>query len=604
MSKTNSDLKDVWTQTERIKTRVKSVGNQTFSFDSHLNAMNGISDEKLNKEFLDLIDTNEEVVSTQRTKRLRKEIKFESEVTESQTNSEITKSLKKPKSEDNDSDFEANEEELNNASDEEWTQPKPGYIKSKGFRCQFKDCSLLLKSRKGLQRHEERHKKEGSHTCDYEGCGYRALNKFQLHSHMRKHSNDYPFVCLYEDCHRKFTRVTHLRRHQMTVHNLSEVGGQPSTSSVSLFECKFDDCSAQFNDYKKFLIHKKSHTKQQMKCSEDGCEYKSFSKYHLVRHHYIVHSKEGPFVCLCGMSFKVKDDYTRHACPQKPFVCEHIGCGLEFKERKAFKRHKQTHGAPQFKCEWEDCSAAFVEMKEFNRHMNRHKGVFKCDFDGCQYRGPTNSQLRQHVIRHSEVTPFKCSVNGCQHSYKSAAGLRDHELSVHPLEFEDFPWIECTDSGCDYKTKSIKRFQHHMTLHTKPHICDVCQKRFRNTGRLAQHMSVHSDVRYPCDWPGCDLTFKRLDNKKDHMNVHTSEKIHRCDWPGCDKTFLIKSRLYVHVFQHKRTQRPIECRICGTRSKTPLQHENHMKTHENQPKEPLNLKSVNLYNNLASMFSI
>ena len=572
----------MWTQTERIKTRVKSVGNQTFSFDSHLNAMNGISDEKPNNEFLEnLIESNEEVVTesqtnSKRTERLRTKIKIGSEV------------------EDYDSDFVANDEELkNNTSDEEWTEPQSMSLNGQHFRCNFKGCSSVLRSRTGLQRHERLHKQKGSHFCDYEGCGYRALNKFQLHSHKKFHSSDYTFECLYENCHRMFKAAKPLRRHQRDVHKIFKIEGQTLIATESLYECKFNGCSTKFNNYKSFLIHKKSHGKQQLKCSEDGCNYTTLSKFYLIRHRFKVHSQEGPFILLSGNSFKMKEDYNRYTCPQKPIephVCDHIGCGLEFKDRKALLTHKQIHGAPQFQCEWEDCSAVFTHKYGFNRHMNRHKGVFKCDFDGCEYSALDNSRLRKHMIPHSEDKTFRCSVNGCQHSYKFAHGLRDHKLTAHPLEFEDVPWIECIDSGCDYKTKSTKQMRAHMTVHIKSHICDVCQKHFGNPRQLKQHLSVHTDVRYPCDWPGCDMAFKRMSYLKEHRNVHTNENIFTCDWPGCDKTFLLRNSKNLHMIRHKeRNERTNGCSICGTNCATPLQHEIPMKTHENQPKEPSKL---------------
>jgi uncharacterized Zn-finger protein len=88
--------------------------------------------------------------------------------------------------------------------------------------------------------------------------------------------------------------------------------------------------------------------------------------------------------------------------------------------------------------------------------------------------------------------------------------------------------------------------------------CDVCEKRFNESGNLKRHMRIHTNENpYQCDV--CEKRFRQSGHLKTHMRIHTNEKPYECD--VCDKA----SRTSGGLTQHKRIhtkEKPYECHVC------------------------------------------
>jgi len=132
-------------------------------------------------------------------------------------------------------------------------------------------------------------------------------------------------------------------------------------------------------------------------------------------------------------------------------------------------------------------------------------------------------------------------------NFKRETGLTHHQLRVHPNDFPDIPWIQCTHNGCQYKTKCKPAFTDHMKTHTKPYVCSECQKGFGASDDLKRHKRTHNkDLKIRCEWYGCEATVQQYTALKMHMNTHTGNTVYRCQWAGCDKSYLNQTTLATH----------------------------------------------------------
>ncbi|KAK9763550.1 hypothetical protein K7432_009668 [Basidiobolus ranarum] len=61
-----------------------------------------------------------------------------------------------------------------------------------------------------------------------------------------------------------------------------------------------------------------------------------------------------------------------------------------------------------------------------------------------------------------------------------------------------------------------------------------------------------NDKSHRCQFPGCQMRFKRLEHLKRHFRVHTLERPYSCEVEGCEKTFSRRDNLGQHMKTHDR----------------------------------------------------
>ena len=107
----------------------------------------------------------------------------------------------------------------------------------------------------------------------------------------------------------------------------------------------------------------------------------------------------------------------------------------------------------------------------------------------------------------------------------------DDDLEANHLQIqkEDTTFIKKgvkrkrTQHECDVCEKRFRQssyLKNHMRIHTneKPYECDVCEKRFRESGTLTRHMRIHTN-KTPFECHVCEKRFRQSNGLKYHMRT-------------------------------------------------------------------------------------
>ena len=219
----------------------------------------------------------------------------------------------------------------------------------------------------------------------------------------------------------------------------------------------------------------------------------------------------------------------------------------------AINHRETTAGAEQkfaYKCCHTDCNVDNLKTaRAFNQHITRHNGL--------------NAEPA------SKVCPL-CMRPRIEHKNRSIA---EEDKGNHRGNL-----YKCCH--CMASKLSAKKFFLHMENHvSKKHVCDICNKGYSYKHLLNEHhYKEHGegqDVRYPCEFEGCDYSAKY----KQTLHTHVMERHHgikrkhrqtdaykRINCPTCGKTL---KQWYYHQFHKKSCTLAVgggtlfQCELCG-----------------------------------------
>lgn len=150
---------------------------------------------------------------------------------------------------------------------------------------------------------------------------------------------------------------------------------------------------------------------------------------------------------------------------------------VRYSQKDLNNHHKQTHG----KLNCPDCDEVYDTPSGLHRHSYRHKKLkFKCSKCGDKF--PFQSQLDDHLIKHSDKRVHKC--NTCTKKFKNASSLRKHAM-VH-----DGQKHACKHKKCDYWSFDKRNLEaHNYSKHSKEdrYGCEKCGKTFKHHTQMARH---------------------------------------------------------------------------------------------------------------------
>jgi uncharacterized Zn-finger protein len=338
-----------------------------------------------------------------------------------------------------------------------------------------------------------------------------------------------------------------------------------------------------------------------------------------------------PSMTLRGQRGNSSSHPQRYTSPAPPapvlHICHWAGCGLQCASVTELASHVNTihlaAAAPStntelvskesssilwgqqdhaLKCLWDSCQmqenipdAIWQDENLILEHiLQAHVGV-----DDFSSLSSSNASKRNYGAEHDHMPSraregssiediaedeHVCKWNGCSAVFTNHEDLTTHITSLHVGSGRaqyTCEWDGCTRGDRTFFQK--QKILRHLQTHTgyRPHICDICEKRFSEPSTLAQHKRTHTKEKpYSCDYPNCGKSFAVAASLTIHKRIHTGEKPFKCTWKDCNIAFSESSNLRKHMRIHTG-ERPFACTQdgCNKTFSRPDQLARHRKTH-------------------------
>jgi uncharacterized Zn-finger protein len=207
------------------------------------------------------------------------------------------------------------------------------------------------------------------------------------------------------------------------------------------------------------------------------------------------------------------------------------------------------------------CPKQYWTKYHLKAHINvSHDEVkrYQCYF--CSLAIFTESQMSQHISKHTKEKPYKCQY--CFQSYQKEQSLKSHKDGKSCNPKLTFPLLR----PCYFCGKVLSnngRLNGHMKIvHLKEDfkLCNICCKYFSSTAAMNRHVrTVHLlEQNYKCQL--CSKRFGYNSEMNRHIrSVHTKEKHFKCYF--CSKLFVSFEHLKIHTWIHTG-EKPLTCYFC------------------------------------------
>lgn len=308
--------------------------------------------------------------------------------------------------------------------------------------------------------------------------------------------------------------------------------------------CRYtcDQCSYQSNILRKMTQHKHAHDGRYI------CKlcYKAFIKTSDLTRHWMTHKimLEGELKCdSCDyhssdgdqLELHMKIHYHQRGMYNMRNSSKHRACTIchEWVYKKAMRRHMlRVHNWPPGGSTAPKAGSSKTSLANCSPQASPGKAVMKKSPSsvltpnargGASPKTPSGTSKRKQ----SGYTCPECNVN-----FSSSRAIIQHLVVAHPSD------TAATHSGKKQTAANCRS--------TSVAVCELCNREFADTIRLARHKAWHTRVSHPTrrQCPICHKQFKTVTYLNQHMQLHSNQKPYECD--RCGATFGLHQTLLKH----------------------------------------------------------
>jgi KRAB domain-containing zinc finger protein len=252
-----------------------------------------------------------------------------------------------------------------------------------------------------------------------------------------------------------------------------------------------------------------------------------------------------PITCfICKMQAKNLEILKKHMRSKHKLTSQCSICGEQFAPQDKSKLSSHRKGHPElFPYSCKPCNKNFCSEASFLKHNNWNHRESKCRYCGKEVKN--RDSLRSHEKSHEAGNSWLCTI--CGKVLKTKTSLDSHIIGVHTKAYR----FNCNFCSKGYVAKTV--LEEHINFHhcinpSVPLTCDICGKQFFHRHTLKLHRNWH-DNPFPHSCKLCDKKFKHTSRLYEHVRRHhTGEKPHGCTY--CEKRFVTTGALKVHTSCH------------------------------------------------------
>ena len=198
------------------------------------------------------------------------------------------------------------------------------------------------------------------------------------------------------------------------------------------------------------------------------------------------------------------------------------------------------------------------------------------------------------------LTQFECSdISEIKTAEKTDKVEQEEKVKKFPEEVK----MEVSQENNSASASSEKKAESSQPEKKGNHTCDKCGKTFKLVRVLKEHMNIHGEPKFHCDFKDCNRKFHLKANLKAHRDVvHLKCKNIPCEI--CGKMFYNQTHLRSHMEHHNKDKHI--CHICSSHfscSKSLREHIKFKHNPESLPKCTVCHKTYSTPQNLKSHFS-